>query len=216
MRSIFTRARWAALGLMLGAVAVLYAQEPAMFERGISIVRGELSMTGVAGNTIALEGATGDANETRIIVTEPTADRTITLQNASGTLLSGVEMSEVVTATNVITAAETGTTFYVSAAAGFLSTLPAPAAGLNYKFVVITAPTSNGYTIATTSSANIIYGMVEERAGTAGVACATEDLLTLVANQSIIGDWLEIRSDGTSWFVHGMTDVAAGFTCALT
>lgn len=151
--------------------------------------------------------------------TQTLTNKTLTAPTVSAAALSSpliTEASEVVTATNVITAAESGTTFYVSAVAGFLSTLPAPAAGLNYRFVVKTAPTSNGYTIATTTSANIIYGMVEERAGTAGVACATEDLLTLVANQSIIGDWLQFRSDGTNWYVHGMTDVAAGFTCALT
>jgi hypothetical protein len=58
--------------------------------------------------------------------------------------------------------------------------------------------------------------MVVERAGGAGVACSAEDLLTLVANQSIPGDWLELRSDATNWYLHGMVDVAAGFTCTVT
>lgn len=124
--------------------------------------------------------------------------------------------TEVVTATNVITASESGKTFFLNAAAGFLSTLPAPAAGLNYRFIVQTAPTSNGYTIATTTSANIIKGMVVERAGGAGVASAVGDLVTLVANQSIAADWLEFYSDGTTWFVHGMVDVAAGVTIGST
>lgn len=123
---------------------------------------------------------------------------------------------EVVTATNVITAAESGKTFFLNAVAGFLSTLPAPAAGLRFRFIVQTAPTSNGYTIATTTSANIIKGMVVERAGGAGVASAVGDLVTLVANQSIAGDWLEFWSDGTSYFVHGMVDVAAGVTIGST
>lgn len=123
---------------------------------------------------------------------------------------------EVVTATNVITAAESGKTFFLNAVAGFLSTLPAPAAGLRFRFIVQTAPTSNGYTIATTTSANIIKGMVVERAGGAGVASAVGDLVTLVANQSIAGDWLEFYSDGTSYFIHGMVDVAAGVTIGST
>ncbi|MFA5424889.1 MAG: hypothetical protein WC374_13630, partial [Phycisphaerae bacterium] len=59
---------------------------------------------------------------------------------------SGVE---VVAATNVILAAESGKTFFLDAVAGFQSTLPAPAAGLKFTFIVKTAPTSNGYTIVT-------------------------------------------------------------------
>lgn len=37
-------------------------------------------------NTVTFEGATSDANETTISVTEPTADRTITVPNVSGRL----------------------------------------------------------------------------------------------------------------------------------
>ena len=40
-----------------------------------------------SGNLITFEGATGDANETTLTVVDPTADRTITLPNASGTVL---------------------------------------------------------------------------------------------------------------------------------
>ena len=40
-----------------------------------------------SGNLITFEGATGDANETTLTVADPTADRTITLPNASGTVL---------------------------------------------------------------------------------------------------------------------------------
>lgn len=39
------------------------------------------------GGSLVFEGATGDAYETTIAVTDPTADRTITLPNASGTVL---------------------------------------------------------------------------------------------------------------------------------
>ncbi len=124
--------------------------------------------------------------------------------------------TEVVTTTNVITASESGKIFYLNAAAGFLSTLPTPAAGLSFRFIVQTAPTSVGYTIATASSANIIKGMIVERAGGAGVSSAVGDLVTLVANQSIAADWLMFFSDGTSWFIHGMVDVAAGVTIGST
>lgn len=124
-----------------------------------------------------------------------------------------VDNVEVVTTTNVIDASESGKTFYLNLAGGFTSTLPAPAAGLRFKFIVKTAPTT-AYIIVTTSGANLMYGMMEERAGTAGVAGAARDTFNFVANQSIIGDWVEFESDGTNWYYHGMVDVAAGNTVA--
>jgi hypothetical protein len=126
---------------------------------------------------------------------------------------------ETVTATNVITAAESGKTFFLSAAAGFASTLPAPAAGLRYKFVVATSPTSNGYTIATNGSANIIKGGVNELevdTGDDGPYSAVGDLITLVANVAVVGDWLEVISDGTSWFLTGQTNADGGVTIGST
>jgi len=123
--------------------------------------------------------------------------------------------SEVVTTTNVITASETGKTFYLSLAGGFTSTLPAPVAGLKFKFIVKTAPTT-AYIITTNAGANILYGMMLERAGTAGVAGAARDTFNFVANQAIIGDWVEFESDGTNWYYHGMVDVAAGNTVSVT
>ena len=50
------------------------------------------------GNTLRFEGATDDAHETTLTVTDPTADRTITLPNASGTvaLTSDITSSDIV------------------------------------------------------------------------------------------------------------------------
>ena len=44
------------------------------------------TVTMEAQNAIVFEGATSDAHETTLTITDPTADRTITLQNASGTV----------------------------------------------------------------------------------------------------------------------------------
>jgi hypothetical protein len=118
--------------------------------------------------------------------------------------------SEVVTATRPILAADSGKTFFLSAAGGFTSSLPAPAAGLRYRFIDNTAPTGASYVIAATST--LQFGMVWNRAGTAGVAGAAATNVNLVLNQAIIGDWIEVWSDGVKWFYHGMTDVGAGST----
>ena len=128
----------------------------------------------------------------------------------SGSVVSNVE---VVTATNVLTAADSGKTFALKAAAGFVTTLPAHQAGLNFRFIVQTAPTSNGYTVvAHANNQATIFGHAVERAGGAGVAGASEDNCILVANQSIVGDWVDVISDGTNWYVNAFVDVSAGIT----
>lgn len=139
----------------------------------------------------------------------------------SGTAINGSELAkldpsasaEVVITTNVIEASENGKTFYLTLVGGFTSTLPAPALGLRFRFVVAVAPTT-AYIILTNGSANIMYGHMLERAGGAGVAGAARDTFNFVANQAIIGDWVEFWSDGTNWYYHGMVDVAAGNTVA--
>ena len=44
--------------------------------------------------SIVFEGATADAHETTLTVTDPTADRTITLPNETGTLITSTECSD--------------------------------------------------------------------------------------------------------------------------
>ena len=58
------------------------------FNNLISDVTG-LSATNKFDASIIFEGSTADAYETTLTVTEPTADRTLTLPNATGTLLVG-------------------------------------------------------------------------------------------------------------------------------
>jgi hypothetical protein len=125
-----------------------------------------------------------------------------------------VDTVEVVTATNVLTAAETGTTYFLSAAAGFTTTLPTAAAGLRFKFIVKTAPTSNGYTI-TGSPADVIYGTVAASGAEAtvnGITASAADNVILVANQALIGDTVEFYSDGTNWYVNGNVNTFAALT----
>jgi hypothetical protein len=124
------------------------------------------------------------------------------------------ESIEVVTATNVITASESGKTFYLSALAGFETTLPTAAAGLSFRFIVKTAPTTNGYTI-TGSPADKIQGTVACSGAEAtinGVTASDADNVILVANQALVGDLLEFYSDGTNWYVTGNVNTYAAIT----
>lgn len=128
--------------------------------------------------------------------------------------LVGVEPVETVAATNVITAAESGKTFFLSAATEFASTLPAPAAGLKYTFIVAAAPSGASYTVVTNAAAQILAGKVVtsavELADSENAATATT--ITFVDGQAVIGDRAEVISDGTSWFALAHASVAAGIT----
>ena len=64
----------AALLAILGVV--LYAQEPARFERGIELIRGNLN---VGSGSVVFEGATGDDFEVTLSAGDVTADVTLTL-----------------------------------------------------------------------------------------------------------------------------------------
>ena len=125
-----------------------------------------------------------------------------------------VENTEVVTATNVILAAESGKTFFLDAAAGFETTLPTAAAGLHLRFIVKTAPTSNGYTI-TGAPADKIFGTVACSGAEAtinGVTASAADNVILVHNQATVGDLVEFFSDGTNWYVTGNVNTYAAIT----
>jgi len=120
---------------------------------------------------------------------------------------------EVVTAANVIDAAESGKTFFLDAAAGFKSTLPAPAAGLRFTFIVKTAPTSNGYTIVTNGTTQkVLKGLAVIAADAAGDVSAGGTTATFVANQALPGDRIDMICDGTIWYMVGYAQVAAGIT----
>lgn len=123
------------------------------------------------------------------------------------------ELSEIVAATNVITAAENGKTFYLNLVGGFTSTLPVPALGLKFRFVVKIAPTT-AYIILTNAVANIVHGSIgtSETPTTAVTVAAAADTVNFVANKAVIGDWCEFESDGVNWYLMGMCFVQDGMT----
>ena len=136
---------------------------------------------------------------------------------AGGSLkFAGVAISpaiEVVEATNVITADENGKTFFLKAAAGFQSTLPAPAAGLRFTFIVHTAPTSNGYTIVTNGTTQkVLKGLAVIAADAVGDVSAGGTTATFVHNQALPGDRIDMICDGTIWYMIGYAQVTAALT----
>ena len=119
---------------------------------------------------------------------------------------------ETVITTNVIAAAESGKTFFLDLAAGFVSTLPAPAAGLRYTFIVKTAPTGD-YTIVTNGVAQkVIKGLAVIAADAVGDVSAGGTTITFAANNALPGDRVDVICDGTIWYMVGYAQVTAGLT----
>lgn len=112
--------------------------------------------------------------------------------------------AEVVTTANVITAAENGKTFYLDAAGGFASTLPAPFLGGEFEFIVKTPPSSGAYTVVTDSSSNVIRGHVlsgQDAGGSGDYETDGGDTITFVQSKADVGDKCFVKSDGTYWYV---------------
>lgn len=125
------------------------------------------------------------------------------------------DLTEVVSATNVIAATETGSVFFLNSATEFVSTLPAPAAGLKFRFIVSAAPSGASYTIVTNSSANIILGHIvsaEDANGSGDSETSGGDTISFVDGQAVVGDMVEVFCDGTNWFAYGRSKVVAGIT----
>ena len=126
--------------------------------------------------------------------------------------------AETLIAARTLTAADSGKTLYLGVAGGFTVTLPAPLLGLRYRFVVKVAPTT-AYIIVTNGGANIMCGGVNELevdTGDDGPYDTDADTLNFVASVAVVGDFVEMESDGTTWYYRGQTNADGGITTATT
>lgn len=124
---------------------------------------------------------------------------------------------EVVAATNAIEITESGKVFVLNHATEFVTTLPtvASSAGVTFRFIIGAAPADADYTIVTDTLENKIFGMVleaETDTNDDGPVGADEDTITFVRAVAVVGDWVELTSDGVNWYVSGMTAADGGVT----
>jgi hypothetical protein len=164
------------------------------------------TLTVASGGTLTLTGAT---------VTLPTSQALTTPTISGGTVDQAAieELSESVTGTNVITAAETGKTFYLAGGTDYESTLPTAALGLNFRFVVAAAPTGDtGYTITATPADSINGVIASVPVDDAGIAVTAADNVIFVNDVATVGSWVEFRANATGWFVSGMVNTVEELT----
>ena len=117
-------------------------------------------------------------------------------------LSTGAKISTL-TAASSLTTANCGQRLLLNSATEFATTLPAPTAGCELTFIVKAAPSGASYTVLTASSANVFIGHAE----TADVNSATDadsgtadDTITITDAVAVVGDQIELYSDGTSWY----------------
>jgi ATP-dependent protease HslVU (ClpYQ) peptidase subunit len=140
-------------------------------------------------------------------------DGTVLFQiNEDGSVFGGVGELEVVTAANVITAAESGKTFVLNSATAFASTLPAVAAGLEFTFVAgATQVTGGNHTIVpNAANDNTIYG--EYLVAGLTVPASAEGSINWVADTILPGDRVHVVCDGTNWYVDGAAAASGAIT----
>ncbi len=135
----------------------------------------------------------------------------------------GADMSvrgEALTVTEVVASTDNGKVFFLTnSTTEFVSTLPLLSTigvGWHCKFLVSQAPSGASYTIienASDSNKIILKGISETETdddsdGVESAGCST---ITVKDGVAVVGDWVDIYSDGTSWFVTGNSLADGGF-----
>jgi hypothetical protein len=216
-------------GVYTGTVGVLAVSAAAATTGNIAVITGTGLTTGTAllintttatlttgfyircNDGVATDFSVGDFGAT-VIAGSAVGTAALTITAGDIVLSEGTiayrQLTETVEAANTLTAAETGKTCFLGHATEFVTTLPAVAAGLHFKFIVSLAPAGAAYTIVTPAGADLIYGNIVSSADAGGSADSTAgtkaDTITFVDGQAAVGDWVEVVCDGTYWYAFGV------------
>tara|TARA_B100001939_G_scaffold333967_1_gene334474 strand:- start:2519 stop:2938 length:420 start_codon:yes stop_codon:yes gene_type:complete len=116
---------------------------------------------------------------------------------------------DTVSAAVTLTAADSGKWYKLDASAGVTVTLPSVKSGLNFRFVVASAFATSNFVIDSAEGDNINGILVVNGAS---VAASGEDQINFVASAESVGDFIELWSDGSNWFVYGIGSAAGSIT----
>lgn len=134
------------------------------------------------------------------------------------TICSGVSTIAVSSATTLKSYQSSAIIAVTSAGANYTITLPAPALGLNFKFYLVVTAGTNTVTISS-PTANTLGGQYFSCSTTATTIAVPAVIGTntsvVFSTHAIVGDTIEMWSDGTNWLGKGFSGyVGAGFTVA--
>ncbi len=119
-----------------------------------------------------------------------------------------------IAAATTLTKADSGTVYFLDAAAGATVTLPALADGLHFKFIVGAAFATTNWIIDSAEGDNINGIIMDMGATVAGVPASGEDQINFVLSAESIGDWVELIADSgnSQWVVTGACAINGGIT----
>lgn len=124
------------------------------------------------------------------------------------------------TAVTTLTERDSGKTIFLNSATEFAVTLPKVKAGLNFKFVVKAAPSGASYTVVTAESSPLFFGQIyttdNNAESDADFNIVAAETLTFVDGVAVVGDSIEMISDGTYWYVKGFCSVYNGITITIS
>ena len=136
-----------------------------------------------------------------------------TLVSISNDPLRQLNVVENITGAITLDAEDSGKVFILKAATGAQITLPAVAssAGHNYRFIVGQLFATTAWTIKAAS--NVIQGGVN--VNSVNVPGADENTITFAHAADTVGDFVELKCDGTNWYVSGLGTAAGAITLTV-
>lgn len=152
-------------------------------------------------------------------ITSQGVDSYITKSVSAAQLATSIRNYGTLTAASTLAYTDCGTTYFLNSATEFATTLPTPVAGCYFKFIIKAAPSGANYTIVTNGGSDILIGGVNELevdTGDDGPYDNNADVITFIQAVAVVGDYVEMVSDGTSWYFNGQTNADGGVTTGTT
>jgi hypothetical protein len=178
-----------------------------------------LSLTNVNLTNVAQQITLGVAPKlTTITCPAPAAGQLLNIYDVSAqgvvNIQLGVDGIMPITAAASITGTSSGCLITLtSAASNYILSLPAAAssAGVKFKIVLSVTARTNTVTIQTNASENKLQGIVFGAA--TQVPCVNKHNLVF-GTTAVVGDYVELESDGINWAVRAWAQTAGAFTVA--
>jgi len=123
---------------------------------------------------------------------------------------------ESLTAASTLDALDSGKVFMLNLAGGFTTTLPLPqsvGSGWSASFLVSTAPTTSYILSTGTTSIYAVGVSSQDAAGDAQSSAGTADTnINFVGSQALVGDRVDIFTDGVAYYATFICDEIADIT----
>jgi len=114
-----------------------------------------------------------------------------------------------ISADTTLTIANSETWYKLNNSTGKTVTLPAATAGVSFRFIVAASFATDNFIIDSAEGDNISGVLVVNGAS---VVADAEDQINFVASAETVGDFIDIWSDGTNWYVYGIGASAGSIT----